>query len=177
MEDSGGYERKSSEEISLLAEELIQLSVKRSMVVPSVKPTLICSDQIRLISSLFWIKIGLCFPEFDKKYLLHAIGSTFGGVIRMGYGLNDCLVIGLAEKNKVRDDPPYTIALKAESNLVGKESLKFNALAKKLGSQCSYTGSLDQEFSGTGKFAKPITSQGTTQCGMQLASWEAGLKD
>ncbi|KAH1056869.1 hypothetical protein J1N35_034934 [Gossypium stocksii] len=38
--------------------------------------------QIRLTSSLFWIKIGSCLPEFDKKDLLHAIGVTFGGVIR-----------------------------------------------------------------------------------------------
>ncbi|MBA0785478.1 hypothetical protein Gotri_028244, partial [Gossypium trilobum] len=39
-------------------------------------------DQIRLVSSPFWIKIGPCLPEFDKKDLLHAIGVTFGGVIR-----------------------------------------------------------------------------------------------
>ncbi|MFQ6626620.1 hypothetical protein Gotur_005986 [Gossypium turneri] len=24
-------------------------------------------DQIRLVSSPFWIKIGPCLPEFDKK--------------------------------------------------------------------------------------------------------------
>ncbi|MBA0789188.1 hypothetical protein Gotri_026225, partial [Gossypium trilobum] len=39
-------------------------------------------DQLRLISSPFWIKIYSCFPEFDKKDLLHAIGATFGGVFR-----------------------------------------------------------------------------------------------
>ncbi|MFQ6668327.1 hypothetical protein Gotur_034011 [Gossypium turneri] len=39
-------------------------------------------DQIRLVSSPFWIKIGPCLPEFDKKDLLHAIRVTFGGVIR-----------------------------------------------------------------------------------------------
>ncbi|MFQ6634407.1 hypothetical protein Gotur_011216, partial [Gossypium turneri] len=39
-------------------------------------------DQIRLVSSPFWIKIGPCLPEFDTKDLLHAIGVTFGGVIR-----------------------------------------------------------------------------------------------
>ncbi|MBA0729945.1 hypothetical protein Golax_020301 [Gossypium laxum] len=39
-------------------------------------------DQIRLVSSPFWIKIGPCLPEFDKKDLLHAIGVTFGGVLR-----------------------------------------------------------------------------------------------
>lgn len=39
-------------------------------------------DQIRLVSSQFWIKIGPCLPEFDKKDLLHAIGVTFGGVLK-----------------------------------------------------------------------------------------------
>ncbi|KAK5842942.1 hypothetical protein PVK06_005364 [Gossypium arboreum] len=230
MEESGGDNRKGSDEISLLAEELIQLSIKCSMVVPSVKPTLICTiwiekpynpesfkaqmksiwktrkkfeiqmarqnlflivfdseedlqtvmegwswlfrknlllfdrlikpmekNQMWLNSSPFWIKIGSCLPEFDKKDLLHAIGVTFGGVIRseiiedscrlrinldvqkplrrgifvsidnknkswisfkyekfpmfcfgcgkMGHGLNDCIGLNPAEKNKIRDDP------------------------------------------------------------------------
>ncbi|MFQ6622534.1 hypothetical protein Gotur_003108, partial [Gossypium turneri] len=152
MMDSGGNDGFGGDEISLLAEELIQLSVKASMVEPSEKPTLICSiwteksynpdsfkaqmrsiwkikkkfeiqlvgqnlfmivfdleedletilegqpwlfrkslvifdrltrpmerSQIRLVSSPFWIKIGPCLPEFDKKDLLHGIGVTFGG--------------------------------------------------------------------------------------------------
>ncbi|MBA0748181.1 hypothetical protein Gogos_005028 [Gossypium gossypioides] len=43
MEESSGVERLGVDEISLLAEELIQLSVKSSMVVPSEKPTLLCT--------------------------------------------------------------------------------------------------------------------------------------
>ncbi|MBA0769714.1 hypothetical protein Gotri_018416, partial [Gossypium trilobum] len=155
MEASGGDDRERRDEISLLAEELVQLSVKGSKAVPSSKPTLICTvwtekmynpdsfrahmkgiwktrkkfeiqvarqnlfliifeleedlesilegrpwlfrkslilfdrlsqamerDQIKLTSSPFWIKIELCSPEFDKKDLLHAIGRTFGGVLR-----------------------------------------------------------------------------------------------
>ncbi|MFQ6623768.1 hypothetical protein Gotur_004479 [Gossypium turneri] len=39
-------------------------------------------DQIRLTSSPFWLKIEMCFPEIDKKDLLHAIGGTFGGVLK-----------------------------------------------------------------------------------------------
>ncbi|MBA0562370.1 hypothetical protein Golob_007419 [Gossypium lobatum] len=42
----------------------------------------VARDQIKLTSSPFWIKIQLCFPEFDKKDLLHAIAGTFGGVLR-----------------------------------------------------------------------------------------------
>ncbi|PPD90934.1 hypothetical protein GOBAR_DD12137 [Gossypium barbadense] len=155
MTESGGNDGFGGNEVSLLAEELIQLSVKSSMVEPNDKPTLICTiwtkksynpdsfkahmksiwktkkkfeiqsvgqnlflivfglekdletvmegqpwlfrknlvifdqltqlmerDQIRLVSSPFWIKIGMCLPEFDKKDLLHAIGVTFGGVLR-----------------------------------------------------------------------------------------------
>ncbi|KAG8500690.1 hypothetical protein CXB51_002841 [Gossypium anomalum] len=39
-------------------------------------------SQIQLNSSPFWIKIGPCFPEFDKKDLLHATGVAFRGVLR-----------------------------------------------------------------------------------------------
>ncbi|MBA0795342.1 hypothetical protein Gohar_006212 [Gossypium harknessii] len=43
MEESGGDVREGRDEISLLEEELVQLSVKGSMVVSSSKPTLICT--------------------------------------------------------------------------------------------------------------------------------------
>ncbi|MBA0874222.1 hypothetical protein Goshw_013684 [Gossypium schwendimanii] len=43
MGESGGDGREKRDEISLLIEELIQLSIKGSKVVPSVKPTLICT--------------------------------------------------------------------------------------------------------------------------------------
>ncbi|MBA0730113.1 hypothetical protein Golax_023351 [Gossypium laxum] len=268
--ESGGINGVGRDEISLLEEELTQLSVKSSMVEPNGKPSLICSvwtnksynhdsfkaqmksiwktkekfeiqlvgqnlflitfeseddlesvmegqpwlfrknliifdrifkpttrDQITLVSSPFWIKIGPCLPEFDKKDLLHAVGVTFGGVIRseisgefcrlriqlnvqkplrrgifvstgngnkcwipfkyeklptfcfgcgkLGHGLQDYTSITPAEKIRIREDPPYSLALKAELNLLGKESLKFNALSKKLQVQCSYTGVVNSE--------------------------------
>ncbi|PPD79095.1 hypothetical protein GOBAR_DD23967 [Gossypium barbadense] len=43
MEISGGDDRERRDEISLLAEELVQLLVKGSKAVPSSKPTLICT--------------------------------------------------------------------------------------------------------------------------------------
>ncbi|MBA0702150.1 hypothetical protein Goari_022631, partial [Gossypium aridum] len=43
MGESGGDSREKRDEISLPTEELIQLSIKGSKVVPSVKPTLICT--------------------------------------------------------------------------------------------------------------------------------------
>ncbi|MBA0776316.1 hypothetical protein Gotri_011322, partial [Gossypium trilobum] len=241
MGESGGDVREQKDKISLLSEELMQLSVKGSKVVPDEKPTLICTiwtgklynpesfkaqmrsvwktkkkfeiqlagqnlylivfeleedlelimegrpwlfrkslilfdrlthsverSKICLNSSLVWLKIGPCLPEFDKKDLLHAIGVTFGGVIRseisgewcrlkinlnyeklplfyfgcgrMGHGLPDCSVLSTAEKDNIKEDPPHTMALKVESKFVGKEVIKFNDFAKKDRTQCSYTG-------------------------------------
>lgn len=47
-------------------------------------------------------------------------------------------------KNRIRENLPFSLALKAELNLVGRESLKFNALSKKLQPQCLYTGSIKE---------------------------------
>ncbi|KAH1039717.1 hypothetical protein J1N35_041460 [Gossypium stocksii] len=40
-------------------------------------------NKIRLVSSPFWLKLGPCPPECDKKDLMHDVGSSFGGVIRL----------------------------------------------------------------------------------------------
>ncbi|MBA0676962.1 hypothetical protein Goari_018396, partial [Gossypium aridum] len=58
----------------------------------------------------------------------------------MGHSLKDCLELNPIEKEKFREDPPYTLALIAKSNLIGKESMKFNVFSKKARAQCSYTG-------------------------------------
>ncbi|MBA0759980.1 hypothetical protein Gotri_022782 [Gossypium trilobum] len=120
-------------------------------------------DQIRLVSSPFWIKIGPCLPEFDKKDLLHAIRVTFGGVLRSEINGEFCrLRIKLNVQKPLRrgifvlrdNGNRYWIPFKYEKlpkfyfgcGKLGhdlqecKESLKFNALAKKLQPQCSYTG-------------------------------------
>ncbi|MBA0725518.1 hypothetical protein Golax_022103 [Gossypium laxum] len=62
------------------------------------------------------------------------------GCGRMGHGLKDYLELNPAEKENFREDPPYTLALKVELNLIGKESMKFNVFSKKMRAQCSYTG-------------------------------------
>lgn len=38
-------------------------------------------SKVKLIISPFWIKVGVCPPECDMKDLIHAIGSTFGGIL------------------------------------------------------------------------------------------------
>ncbi|MFQ6655473.1 hypothetical protein Gotur_026010 [Gossypium turneri] len=106
MTENDGNDEFGGDKVSLLAEELIQLSVKSSMVEPNDKPTLIYTiwieksynpdsfraknlvifdrltkpmerNQIRLVSSLFWIKIGPCLPEFDKKRSLACYRGYF----------------------------------------------------------------------------------------------------
>ncbi|KAA3489018.1 reverse transcriptase [Gossypium australe] len=183
--------------------------------------------QIRLTTSPYWIKIGPCSLKYDKKDMMHAIGSTFGGVLRsdinddfcrlrvnldvqkplrrgifvssensvkswipfkfeklpvfcfgcgrMDHGLNDCLLINPAEKNKIREDLSYFIVLKAESKVVGRETMKFNAFTKKMGSQCTYTGKLKEQY-GLEKDAESIVTQGKLLGGKILTSWEEGLK-
>ncbi|XP_052486368.1 uncharacterized protein LOC128041081 [Gossypium raimondii] len=126
-------------------------------------------DQIRLTLSPFWMKIDSNFPEFDKKDLLHAIGVSFGGVLRyeinedfcrlrvnldvqrplrrgifvsmdavnkvwvpfkygnlpmfcfgcgrMGHGLSNCIQLPPERKSKISENPPFLLALKAESKL------------------------------------------------------------
>ncbi|MBA0773019.1 hypothetical protein Gotri_008324 [Gossypium trilobum] len=40
---------------------------KKNLVILDRLTKLMERDQIRLVSSPFWIKIGMCLPEFDKK--------------------------------------------------------------------------------------------------------------
>ncbi|MBA0747374.1 hypothetical protein Gogos_004290 [Gossypium gossypioides] len=81
----------SRDNISLLEEELVHLTVKefigrpwlfrRNLVLLKTLEKSIDRSNIRLIQYPFWLKIGPYPPEFDKQDLSHAIGSTFGGVI------------------------------------------------------------------------------------------------
>ncbi|MBA0780624.1 hypothetical protein Gotri_004703, partial [Gossypium trilobum] len=57
----------------------------------------------------------------------------------MGHGVKVCNGIPTDEKDKLKDELPYSLALKVESNLLGNESLKFGFSTKKSMKQCSYT--------------------------------------
>ncbi|MFQ6657039.1 hypothetical protein Gotur_026878 [Gossypium turneri] len=220
----------AGDEISLLAKELIQLTVKSSLVVLKSNLSLLCSvwsrksykpdsfhAQLRsiwktrrkfeiqvVVQNLFQISFEEennlemimedrpkkqyqinflpvlaqnwpCPPECENKDLMHAIGLTFRRILRleiksdvcqlkvqldarkplqrgifittddqgkvwlpfkykalsnfrfgcgcMGHVAKDCKEISNLEVEKKEDDLPYSLALKAESNLVGKESL------------------------------------------------------
>ncbi|MBA0624360.1 hypothetical protein Godav_009733, partial [Gossypium davidsonii] len=86
--------------------------------------------------SPFWIKIDLYPPKYDKKDLMHVVESTFGGVIRskikgdscqicvqrMEHGINECHESPTGVKVMADDDLPYSLALRVELNVMGKES-------------------------------------------------------
>lgn len=80
----------------MLEEEMMKLSVKRSLVVPPIKATLVCSiwtkrsyspdgvkaqlNKLRLTNSPFWVKIDPYPLEYDKKDLMRGglhIWGTF----------------------------------------------------------------------------------------------------
>ncbi|MBA0679672.1 hypothetical protein Goari_011429, partial [Gossypium aridum] len=212
------------DEISLLEEELVQLSMKSSLIVLKENPSLLCSGEedpemimegcpwffgrqliifdslvcpvekskTKLVVSPFWLKVGPCPPKCDKKDLMHAIRTTFGGLIKskikwefyrlkvhldaqkslrrgililtknsekiwflfkyenlpifcfgcgcMGHGVKECSNIPIAEREKIDDEYSYSLALKVESNLIGKESFQFGFSAKRIMKQCLYTG-------------------------------------
>ncbi|KAK5783328.1 hypothetical protein PVK06_037836 [Gossypium arboreum] len=96
------------------------------------------------------------------------------GCGRMGHSLNKCLMLSLVEKSKVSNDPPYSVALKAESKLAGKESIKLNGFANKVNNQASYIGLLAQRTTDTDMDTDFLVTQGDAIGGRKLASW---LKD
>ncbi|MBA0750667.1 hypothetical protein Gogos_002070 [Gossypium gossypioides] len=133
MGESGGDDREKRDEISLLTEELIQLSVKGSKVVPRQNLFLI----------VFELKEDLELIMEERPWLFWKSLILFD---RVGHGLSDCSELNPAEKIKIRENPPYMMALKVESNLIGKESIKFNDFSKKVRAQCSYTGGSEVEL-------------------------------
>ncbi|KAA3479287.1 reverse transcriptase [Gossypium australe] len=279
MEESGGNEGLKEEAVSLLAEELIQLSVKSSVVDPCDKPALICTvwtqksynpdsfraqmksiwktkrkfeiqlvgqnlfllifesdddlelilegqpwlfrkqliifdrlkqpmerSKIKLVLSLFWIKVGPCLPEFDKQDLMHAIGATFGGIIRseikgdfcriripldvqkplrrrifvstsdqgkcwisfkyeklltfcfgcgrMGHAVSSCVFFKEDEREKIQEDPPFSLALKHQSSYTGQveENQKVNLKSQHI---CVLRPAVETQLAEVAKAQKP----------------------
>ncbi|MFQ6623912.1 hypothetical protein Gotur_003464 [Gossypium turneri] len=55
---------------------------RRNLVIFKKMNRLMERSSLRLVNSSFWLKAGPCLLECEKKDLTHAIGSTFGGIIR-----------------------------------------------------------------------------------------------
>ncbi|PPD77412.1 hypothetical protein GOBAR_DD25653 [Gossypium barbadense] len=119
------------------------------MVILSVKPTLICTIWTEKLYNPESFKAQMkSIWKPKKKFEIQTAGQNLFLIVfeleeylelimegrlrlfrkslilfdRVGYGLVDCSELNPAEKIKIREDPPYMLALKAESNLIGKES-------------------------------------------------------
>lgn len=62
------------------------------------------------------------------------------GCGRLGHGVKEYTKIPLEDRDKTENELPYSIALKAKSSIIGKESLWLGSLKKKTMKQCHYTG-------------------------------------
>ncbi|KAK8345117.1 hypothetical protein V6Z12_A07G126700 [Gossypium hirsutum] len=51
----------------------------------------------------------------------------------------DCMKVSPEDRAKTEDELPYSIALTAESSIIGKESIWYGSLKKKTMNQCYYT--------------------------------------
>ncbi|PPS16710.1 hypothetical protein GOBAR_AA03864 [Gossypium barbadense] len=118
-------------ELALLKEELIQLSVKNSSVRPSKSPTLLCT---------VWIKKS--YNPDSLKAQLRSIWKTKKKfeILIAGHGVKDCIQISPEDRSRSIDELPYSIAFKAESAVIGKESIWYGSLKKNTMKQCQYTG-------------------------------------
>ncbi|PPS03139.1 hypothetical protein GOBAR_AA17528 [Gossypium barbadense] len=98
-------------------------------------------SKIKLICSPFWLRVSSCPPECEKKDLTHAIGSTFGGILRSDIKEELYRIQILLDARK-----PLRRALKAKSNLVGRGSFKLGMADKKFAEQHLYTGDEDERI-------------------------------
>lgn len=62
------------------------------------------------------------------------------GCRRMGHGLVDCDEVSTEVREKSEEELPHSFALKAETNLRGKESYQFGVYSKKAKKQCFTLG-------------------------------------
>lgn len=76
--------------ISFECEDDLELIMKghlwmfhRQLIVFERLSKLTIREDIKLVHSPFWMKFGPCPPKCDKKDLLHAISSTFGGMFEI----------------------------------------------------------------------------------------------
>lgn len=50
----------------------------------------------------------------------------------MGNGVKECTSISIAKREKADDEYSYSLVLKAESNLIGKENFQFGFSKKRI---------------------------------------------
>lgn len=65
---------------------------------------------------------------------------NYFGCGHLGLSIRECIKISTTKRDKSKEEFPYSLTLKAESNLMGKESLLFGSANRKVMKQCSYIG-------------------------------------
>ncbi|KAH1129494.1 hypothetical protein J1N35_000872 [Gossypium stocksii] len=65
---------------------------------------------------------------------------AFEVVGQNGHGIKKCSEINIDDHNKADEDHPLSLVLKAESSMVGKESVILGSIWKKSMKQCFYIG-------------------------------------
>ncbi|MBA0591210.1 hypothetical protein Gorai_019893, partial [Gossypium raimondii] len=101
----------AGDEISLLAKDLVQLTVKNSLSIWKTRRKF----EIQVVrQNLFQISFE---DEDDLKTIMD--GRLCG---RVGHAVKDCIEIPNLGEEKLEEDFPYSLVLKVESNLVGVDT-------------------------------------------------------
>ncbi|PPR87948.1 hypothetical protein GOBAR_AA32742 [Gossypium barbadense] len=157
----------ASEEISLLADELIQLKVKSSLVTPRSSFSFLCSvwtsknyspdsflAQVRSIwktrrkFKIYTAGQNLFQIVFEDEDDLEAIMNGRPWLFKKQLIIFDRLVEAIERTRQGRvlrdSELQYSITLKAESNIVGRESLQLGMADQRFTRQCLYTEEDDE---------------------------------
>ncbi|MBA0743467.1 hypothetical protein Gogos_006139 [Gossypium gossypioides] len=70
------------------------------------------------------------------------------GCGRMGHGIKDCNETPDESKELSKEDPPFSLPLKVESNLIGKVNMQLGVTMKKSMPQHYYLGRSDEGMEG-----------------------------
>lgn len=98
----------------------------------------------------------------------------FFGCRRLGHGIKDFHECPMEVKELADDDLPYSVALKAKSNVVGKECLQFGSFSKKSTTERSYVGKEDEVF---GVDKKSGSANPTKSCATKIQQGEEKSKE
>ncbi|KAH1128958.1 hypothetical protein J1N35_000336 [Gossypium stocksii] len=122
----------AEEEISLLVDELIQLTGETCRIK-------ILLDEKKPLRRGIFITVGTKRSVW-LPFKYESLPNFCFGCGIMAHIVKDCNDMMKQWKDIREDNFPYSIALKAESSLLGRESLRLGKTDKKFAEQCVYTG-------------------------------------
>ncbi|KAK8346533.1 hypothetical protein V6Z11_A07G224400 [Gossypium hirsutum] len=102
-----------------------------------------------------------CWVPFKYENL----PGFYFGCGRLGHSLRDCCIVTEKIENLPEDEVPFSLALKAELNFVGKVALSLSLARKKRMEQCSYLEEKESRVS-TIDDGKPVIPRSATEEGI-----------